>query len=242
MGDRDDPEQPSWLDAMRRELERYQENHDESIVTLRDVYEFSEDRLSARFPNNNNNVRAKIRQQLQDLRNENEVEFLEQGRYRLAAGEDVQRAKMEIKRELGSEPELTDDEAEFTESERRVRSRAFVELVKEAYDRTCAFCGSSRETPTGNPEVEAAHIYPKEQRGADDVRNGIALCKLHHWAFDTGWLALTNEHTIPVKEAPDRDGYGEFKQLAGESMRQPNRESAAPARVYLEAHRELNEF
>lgn len=57
----------SWLDAMRLELERYREQKNENIVTLGELYDFSERRLSIQFPGNNH-VRAKIRQQLQRLR------------------------------------------------------------------------------------------------------------------------------------------------------------------------------
>lgn len=75
--------------------------------------------------------------------------------------------------------------------------------MKQAYDHTCAVCGASRFSPEGNPEIEAAHIYPKRQDGSDDVRNGVALCKLHHWAFDTGWLSLSDEHEVLVKSATE---------------------------------------
>lgn len=51
---------------------------------LSDVYTF-EQRLSAIYPGNNN-VRPKIRQQLQVLRDSGYLEFLGGGRYRLRAG------------------------------------------------------------------------------------------------------------------------------------------------------------
>lgn len=103
-------------------------------------------------------------------------------------------------------------------------------------------CGSSRETPVGNPEIEAAHIYPKREGGSDDVRNGLTLCKLHHWAFDTGWLAISDDYEILVTEAPSRDGYYEFKQLAGESIHLPESDDAEPHQMFLSEHRQLNGF
>jgi type II restriction enzyme len=51
---------------------------------LNDVYAF-EARLSAAYPGNNN-VKPKIRQQLQVLRDNGYLEFLGGGRYRLRAG------------------------------------------------------------------------------------------------------------------------------------------------------------
>jgi putative restriction endonuclease len=153
---------------------------------------------------------------------------------------EVQREKTRLEQALDSEPQLTSDEEQFTETRRRVRDRAFAELVKEAYDYTCAMCGSSRETPDGNPEVEAAHIYPKEYGGSDDVRNGLALCKLHHWAFDSGWLSISDEYEVLVKDAPDRQGYYEFKQLENDPLELPENEKAKPNQKFIKKHRELS--
>ena len=47
-------------------------------------------------------------------------------------------------------------------------------------------------------EVEAAHIVPHSALGRDDIWNGLALCRLHHWAFDVGWLTLRDDYTINV--------------------------------------------
>jgi putative restriction endonuclease len=155
---------------------------------------------------------------------------------------EVQREKTELERALDSDPQLTSDTEEFTESRRRVRDRAFAELVKEAYDYTCAICGSSRETPDGNPEVEAAHIYSKEHGGSDDVRNGLTLCKLHHWAFDNGWLSVSDDYEVLVTDAPDREGYYEFKQLENHLLELPENVRAKPHQKFIRKHRELNGF
>lgn len=47
-------------------------------------------------------------------------------------------------------------------------------------------------------EVEAAHIVPHNEKGRDDVLNGLSLCHLHHWAFDSGWLTLQEDFRITV--------------------------------------------
>lgn len=147
-----------------------------------------------------------------------------------------------LERALDDDPQLTDEEEAYTEARRRARDTAFSELVRQAYDDTCAVCGRSRETPDGNPEVEAAHIYPKREGGSDDVRNGLALCKLHHWAFDAGWLAVSDDYEILVKDVPDRDGYYEFKQLEGDTLHLPDNADAEPHPMFLEQHRKLHEF
>lgn len=71
------------------------------------------------------------------------------------------------------------------------RSRGFRQAIIEAYDCSCAFCGFKLISPDSlRWEVEAAHIVPNNVQGKDDVWNGLALCGIHHWAFDVGWLTL----------------------------------------------------
>jgi len=167
-------------------------------------------------------VRAKLRQQLQVLRDEGDVEFVDdQGTYRIRDGSEVKEAKTTIERKLADEPQPTSESEEFVTTTRRSRDRAFRDVVREAYQQTCAFCGNSCETPAGMPEVEAAHIYPKAEGGPDDLRNGIALCKLHHWAFDSGWISVTDDCELLVADTPKKNGYQEFKRLAGQRIRLP---------------------
>jgi putative restriction endonuclease len=156
--------------------------------------------------------------------------------------EEIEQAKSEMEHAVESEPELTEDDTEFVETRRKARDSAFRELVRDTYNNTCAVCGSQRESPDGNPEVEAAHIYPHSRGGSDDIRNGIALCKFHHWAFDSGWLSFTDNHEIIVAEATDKNGYHELKQLEGRSLRLPENEDAHPHPMFLEQHREIQGF
>jgi hypothetical protein len=77
------------------------------------------------------------------------------------------------------------------------RSRGFRQAVIEAYDCSCAFCGFKLISPDSlRWEVEAAHIVPNNVQGKDDVWNGLALCGIHHWAFDVGWLTLNHEFVV----------------------------------------------
>lgn len=156
--------------------------------------------------------------------------------------EEIEEEKSELAQAVESEPELTEDTTEFVETRRKARNSAFRELVRDTYKNTCAVCGSQRESPDGNPEVEAAHIYPHSEGGSDDIRNGIALCKFHHWAFDSGWISFTDDHEIIVAEASDKNGYHELKQLEGQSLRLPENEDAHPHSMFLEQHREIQQF
>ena len=80
-----------------------------------------------------------------------------------------------------------------------LRTRGFRQAVIEAYNCKCAICGMKIKTPDFlSWEVEAAHIVPNSYMGRDDIWNGLALCHLHHWAFDVGWFTLLDQYTIQV--------------------------------------------
>lgn len=156
--------------------------------------------------------------------------------------DELDEAKTELEEATRTEPSL-EEPAETTEEERRIRSDAFREAVREHYDSRCAVCGVRRVSPTGNPEVEAAHIYPKSEDGPDDVRNGIALCRLHHWAFDVGWLSITNDFRLLVRDKEEREGYDEFAPLKGRELEYlPDERRHQPHPKFLEQHREIHGF
>jgi len=140
------------------------------------------------------------------------------------------------------EPDLTADTDAFTATQRRVRSSAFSKRVKSAYDFRCAICGNSRESPAGTVDIEAAHIYPKRENGRDLVQNGLALCRLHHWAFDAGWLTVSDEYRVLVADRPDLEGYEEFSRLEDERLTLPTDDEQRPHAKFLAAHRGLHGF
>jgi putative restriction endonuclease len=70
-------------------------------------------------------------------------------------------------------------------------------LTENGYDRALEILGLRWE-------VEAAHIVPHSSNGKDDILNGLALCRMHHWAFDVGWFALEdNFHILPSRKIHD---------------------------------------
>ncbi|MFC6731064.1 HNH endonuclease [Haladaptatus sp. DYSN1] len=114
--------------------------------------------------------------------------------------------------------------------------------VGEAYDYICAVCESRRESLAGGFEVEAAHIYPKSEGSSEDPRNGMALCRLHHWAFDSGWLSVSDDYEVLVRDETGCEGYHEFKQYDGETLELPSDKRAKPSVEALQKHREIHEF
>lgn len=160
----------------------------------------------------------------------------------ISSWEDYVEAKRTVEHSSGEEPSLTEDPTSYTVSQRKTRSSAFSRKVKEQYDYTCAVCGARWFSPDGNPEVEAAHIYPKSENGADNVQNGLALCRFHHWALDSGWIAVSDEFEILVSERTDREPPEAIASLQGGRLNGPGEQSQFPHPKYLKAHRKLHGF
>lgn len=160
----------------------------------------------------------------------------------VATWEEVQETENEITNDPGEEPALEEDDPTYTDSKARARSAVFSRKVKKLYDYTCAVCGARRFSPTQTPEVEAAHIYPKSENGTDHPRNGIALCRFHHWAFDSGWIAVSDDHEIILNEGEDVDPPDELSSLEGNSLREPEESQKSPHPKFRRAHRQLHGF
>lgn len=53
-------------------------------------------------------------------------------------------------------------------------------------------------SPYGITLVKAAHIHQFAKSRNDDVSNGMALCRNHHWAFDQGLWTLGSNYEVVV--------------------------------------------
>jgi hypothetical protein len=145
---------------------------------------------------------------------------------------------------ISDQPSLTDaDSSYLTQVQRKARNDAFRIGIRKLYRATCCFCDISLASPDGVPEVQSAHIYPKEFNGSDDLRNGLCLCRLHHWAFDCGWMALSDDLKILVRDdLPTGSGYAPIGSLMGKRMMPPYDLLFTPHRLFLAAHRNWRGF
>jgi len=98
-----------------------------------------------------------------------------------------------------------------------VRNQAFRIAVRRSYNYTCAVCRSRLITPSGHILVEGAHIVPHSTSFNDDPRNGLALCRTHHWMFDRYLLTIRPSLDIDIAplalESPNQiSGLADFYQ------------------------------
>jgi putative restriction endonuclease len=119
------------------------------------------------------------------------------------------------------------------------RDQGFRRIVVKAYDHRCALCGVRIITPEQHTVVDAAHIVPWSRSQNDDIRNGMALCKLCHWAFDEGMMGVSDSYAVITSRqiAADPNVPGFLQTLSGRSIIPPADADIWPAREYLAEHR-----
>lgn len=92
--------------------------------------------------------------------------------------------------------EMTDDTRSYAERVvwQRLHQPMFRAKVIHAYERSCTVC---RLRP---PDLlDAAQILPDSGRGGlPVVSNGLALCKIHHAAYDRNLMGISPDHEVRI--------------------------------------------
>lgn len=122
----------------------------------------------------------------------------------------------------------------------RLHQAAFRQRVLTAYEDACTVCRiRHREL------LDAAHIIgDRQDRGEPIVTNGLALCKIHHAAFDTNILGVRPDHVIEIRSdvLAEVDGpmlrHG-LQELNGNTIEVPRRPRDRPDPERLEERYEL---
>lgn len=131
-------------------------------------------------------------------------------------------------------------------NERLVKTRlhqpVFRTQVRLAYEYRCAVCRL--------PFVElldAAHIKSDADGGAAIVTNGLALCKIHHGAFDTNLMGISPDYKISIRQSVLETFDGptlqhSLKEMDGEKLRQlpPRKEQLPDSDLLAERFEEFN--
>lgn len=117
-------------------------------------------------------------------------------------------------------------ERRVTARQAKVRSDMFRTAVLAAYDSRCAISGMGLRCTEGPEsaihEVEAAHIIPVSRGGRDLVRNGLALSRTVHWAFDHGMLWFDEDLRVSISSEVESDRRNQWlKQFCGRPLKVP---------------------
>lgn len=119
------------------------------------------------------------------------------------------------------------------------RDRAFRKNVLENYNCTCAVTGQHFKFDN-LIEAQAAHIIGRGNKGTDDPRNGIALSRSVHWAFDEGIFTLTDEYEVLIHPIAKKAHFKNFPlfEFDRKQVHLPEEDYYHPHPDALEWHRE----
>lgn len=125
------------------------------------------------------------------------------------------------------------------------RDAKFRPAVLTAYSYKCAVCNCDLKL------VDAAHIVPiTHAKSTDEVTNGMALCRLHHGAYDNGLMGVQSNHRIVInpemvnhlRDIHLATGFDRFKNQLPERIRIPSSIEVRPKPDFLRLGLELRRF
>jgi len=118
---------------------------------------------------------------------------------------------------------------------RRLHQATFRQRVLRAYREMCSLCRLHH-----NELLDAAHITSDlAPEGDPVVSNGLALCKLHHAAFDSFFFTVTPEYRVEVRPSilTETDGpmlIVGLQEIEGRLIELPRRPEQRPDPLRLE--------
>jgi predicted HNH restriction endonuclease len=215
-----------WRVVVRQGLAAYRARTGRDVIRLSEVYDAVLPVSREAFPDNHNQE-AKIRQVLQQLRDEGEVDFLKDGEYALdgldeaklssearGAVEEAADRNETAKRVRKQTADADPDEPARTQRvvDELVRDPSLVRELKSLYDSTCQLCGAQRRQGPGTRYAECHHVRPlgDPHCGPDTKPNLLVLCPNHHVDFDYGMVRV-DPRSLAVAHAYDSTVHAELE-------------------------------
>ncbi|MEQ5138049.1 phosphorothioated DNA-binding restriction endonuclease [Providencia alcalifaciens] len=123
---------------------------------------------------------------------------------------------------------------------RKIRDPAFRKNILRAYNYQCAICGYNLRYDSAVVGLEAAHIKWKQFGGPCTTNNGLALCSLHHSAFDMGAISIDDNMNLLVSSGVNGSQMVEqlFWAFSNKSISLPKNLAECPSDVFINWHRE----
>ncbi len=120
-----------------------------------------------------------------------------------------------------------------------IREPRFRSGVLRAYEGRCAICGFDGRLEDRPFALDAAHIRWRAYGGPDAVNNGLALCSLHHVAFDSGAISIAADLGVLVSQdlrGTSRPVRQQLTRFSSESIRPPQSNRYLPLPRFLKWH------
>jgi putative restriction endonuclease len=115
----------------------------------------------------------------------------------------------------------------------RLHQPLFRQRVLVAYANQCSIC-RLRHTRL----LDAAHVLPDSEGGPPVVTNGIAMCKIHHAAYDVDIFGISPDYKVGVRPDVLQEADGPtlrytLQEINGSAIQLPAKHSARPDRELL---------
>jgi putative restriction endonuclease len=140
--------------------------------------------------------------------------------------------------QLRQDLELDDPDLVRSYAERVVKARLHQPLFRQrvlvAYQNRCSIC-RLRHTRL----LDAAHVLTDAEGGEPVVTNGIAMCKIHHAAYDVDIFGIDPTYKVGVREDVMKELDGPtlrytLQEINGSKIDLPPRRAARPNPELLE--------
>ncbi len=169
----------TWKDFVYRQVIDFCESAGSRTFSLQDFQKSKID-IFARFRPGNKNVEAKVRQQLQFLRDESLITFVDNSGHYTLRGIEMLKSEIQETKTI----DLTKETPEKREYiiETYVRRVAWARKAQEIFGEFCLFkkCENTFFREDGSRYIEVHHIIPLCNGGEDGIWNLSVLCAHHH--------------------------------------------------------------
>ncbi len=133
-----------------------------------------------------------------------------------------------LREELGSEDPVLVQAYAKRVVKARLHQPLFRQRVLVAYANQCSIC-RLRHTRL----LDAAHVLPDSEGGAPVVTNGIAMCKIHHAAYDVDIFGISPDYKVGVRADVLEEIDGPtlkytLQEINGSMIQLPKRSAARP--------------
>ena len=159
------------------------------------------------------------------------------GEYRIHRREHIKQYSEQLIQDT-QHPFSMQKEVASIQVETPVRSAGFRRAIMEIYKHACAVCELNIQAASGESVTDAAHIVPFSVSYNDDIRNGISLCKSHHWAFDTGLISVSDAYQVVVSPSIQGPTASMLTELRDRDIWLPRATEHYPDKDALTWHRE----
>lgn len=169
----------TWKEYVYHLVVEFCNERGKRTFTLQEFY-FAHENDFKKFKPNNHYLLPKVRQQLQFLRNDGLIQFLDgRGTYTLKG---IELLKGEVEDEKVQEISVQSPERREYLIETYARNRGWVREAKEKFGLYCLYpkCANTFKKPNNEPYIEVHHIISLCDGGEDAIWNLAVVCAHHH--------------------------------------------------------------